>query len=610
MPPPTRRRWRRRLQHCITAAAASQLACNCTATLVTRCCSLVLLWDLVTAAAIAAAPPVPAEVGPGFTAVNSGAGEAWLGAAAARPVLASPDGAFALAFVASRNPAGPFTLSLVSLQRTTTGSVVAEEVWSASAAGGGAAVATEGAVLSLTAAGLQVTSPPPDGTRWVAAAPGSATAAAAVAGMRLLESGNLVLLDAQGRAAWASFDRPTHTLLPGQNFTAAMRLTTSQSADADDDTDAAGAVAFSLTMRPDGMALWASSSSSPPAWPWVYWEEKATQEPRWIDAAGPPIYARLDPGGFLGLYQTDSRRVHMVPLRSYGMVRAGVPRRLKLESDGNLLAYYWDGRRWRVDFQAVRDACGLPSPCGPYGICSSSSSSTGGGGGTCRCPAVPFASGDQQPFAPRWIDHGNDDDDDAGTGSTVQPPPPVRQPAARGGNVCGSLDGRGLRALCVPDQRRPTPAMVELVGVDQVANRFAWPSEPHTPDACARACLANCSCVAAFFHNRTALCFHHSAHAEPGSLLAVPDTGNLAYLKLVDAAAGSKSPATSQKAPSSSSRRLAVTAVFTVAVLSLAILLLLLLVHLVWRYRDELRTLVKGRRSQDILLGSGHIFSL
>ncbi|KAK1625953.1 hypothetical protein QYE76_000268 [Lolium multiflorum] len=89
--------------------------------------------------------------------------------------------------------------------------------------------ATDGAtivqsiVLSLTASGLALSDPADLSAPPAWSTP--ANLAAPVAAMRLLDTGQLTLLDAANATLWSSFDAPTDTLLPGQTLPVGVPLT-------------------------------------------------------------------------------------------------------------------------------------------------------------------------------------------------------------------------------------------------------------------------------------------------------------------------------------------------------------------------------------------------
>lgn len=83
------------------------------------------------------------------------------------------------------------------------------------------------------------------------------TSGQSVAGIKLTDSGNLVLFNHNNNSVWQSFDHPTDCLLPGQRLVEGMRLTPNTSA-----TEWSAGNLFYLTVLSDG--LYAFAGSSPP----------------------------------------------------------------------------------------------------------------------------------------------------------------------------------------------------------------------------------------------------------------------------------------------------------------------------------------------------------
>lgn len=173
----------------------------------------------------------------------------------------------------------------------------------------------------------------------------------------LLNSSNLQIQKAGEPAAsvlWQSFDFPSDTIMQGQNFTSIAALFSNNQK-------------FSMSLGFDYLALYMEfpGVAAP-----MYWKRTALQAKARIIQGKGPIYARVDPTGFLGLYQTEAVPVDVI---SFDTFNRGIPdlRRLTLESDGNLKAYYWNGSSWVLDFKAIPDseACQLLSACGAYGLC-------------------------------------------------------------------------------------------------------------------------------------------------------------------------------------------------------------------------------------------------
>ncbi|KAJ0973450.1 hypothetical protein J5N97_021409 [Dioscorea zingiberensis] len=172
----------------------------------------------------------------------------------------------------------------------------------------------------------------------------------------LLNSSNLQIQKKLGEATsvlWQSFDFPSDTIVQGQNFTSKAALLSENQK-------------FSMSLGFNYLALYMEFNGVAAA-P-MYWKRTALQAKAQIIQGKGPIYARVDPIGFLGMYQTEEVPVDVL---SFDTFNRGIPglRRLTLESDGNLKAYYWNGSAWVLDFQAIDNLCELPSTCGAYGLC-------------------------------------------------------------------------------------------------------------------------------------------------------------------------------------------------------------------------------------------------
>ncbi|KAK1324053.1 PAN domain-containing protein [Acorus calamus] len=180
----------------------------------------------------------------------------------------------------------------------------------------------------------------------------------------LLNDSNLQIQSTQDSnfPIWESFDSPSDTLVAGQNFSANRSLVS-------------GSGRFSMRVGADSFGLFADFGGD--ARP-MYYTHKAMEIKAQIVSGAGPIYLRVSPHGFLGMYQSEVAPVDVLNFDTFNhnFSGDGEPlRRLTLEDDGNLRGYYYNGSTWVGDFQAISDPCELPSACGPYGLC--------GPGGTC-----------------------------------------------------------------------------------------------------------------------------------------------------------------------------------------------------------------------------------
>jgi len=174
----------------------------------------------------------------------------------------------------------------------------------------------------------------------------------------LLNSSNLVLRRyAEPLPAWQSFDSPSDTLVLDQNFTVSSPPLISNNR------------RFAFRLGTTYMVLhmeFYGGRTTP-----VYWQHTALEaQPQ--NATEPPVYGRLDARGFFGLYlEGGGQKVDVLSFDTFVQNLTGVFRRMTLDDDGNLRAYYWtDGAKdWISDYKAIAERCELPTSCGAYGLC-------------------------------------------------------------------------------------------------------------------------------------------------------------------------------------------------------------------------------------------------
>lgn len=148
---------------------------------------------------------------------------------------------------------------------------------------------------------------------------------------------------------WQSFDFPTNTVVQDQNFTA---LVSSNGL-------------YSLRMGNDFMGLYAKHGGGSDE---LYWKHTALEAKAEIVEGNGPIYARISPDGYLGMYQTGTKPVDVQKFNNFQRPHP-LFLMVRIEPDGNLKGYCWDGSTWLLNYQGIDDTCELPNPCGPYGLC-------------------------------------------------------------------------------------------------------------------------------------------------------------------------------------------------------------------------------------------------
>nr|AMH40478.1 G-type lectin-domain containing receptor kinase 6 [Pohlia nutans] len=162
------------------------------------------------------------------------------------------------------------------------------------------------------------------------------------------DTGNLVLLNAANQVVWQSFDSPSDTLLPGQQFSANSSAKTITAWKSNGDWSE-GNFSLQWNLQSQLVANWQNP------YPWVnapgsaitYWTLGAD--------SGFPINASLT---LDGQFQADRLL------------------RLTLDPDGNFRMYSWS-TNWTVEWKALQNECSITGYCGPYSICLS---------GQCSCP--------------------------------------------------------------------------------------------------------------------------------------------------------------------------------------------------------------------------------
>ncbi|VVB13094.1 unnamed protein product [Arabis nemorensis] len=165
-----------------------------------------------------------------------------------------------------------------------------------------------------------------------------------------------VVKSSSSSVEWESFDFPRNTLVENQNFTSAMALVSSNGL-------------YSMRLGSDFIGLYAkvredSDSDSQQ----FYYKRSALQAKARVKDGSGPILARINPNGYLGMYQIGNTPIDVEKFSSFQKPVNGLLI-LRLESDGNLRGYLWDGSQWALNYEAIHQTCDLPNPCGPYSLC-------------------------------------------------------------------------------------------------------------------------------------------------------------------------------------------------------------------------------------------------
>nr|XP_011465742.1 PREDICTED: G-type lectin S-receptor-like serine/threonine-protein kinase At5g35370 [Fragaria vesca subsp. vesca] len=188
-----------------------------------------------------------------------------------------------------------------------------------------------------------------------------------VAALQLLETGNLILVDAHNVSLWNSFDSPTDTLIigqrlyPGQSLTAAVGNNNLSVGD------------YKLAVTSEDLVLrWRGQT---------YW--KLSMESKAFKNSDTPVsYVEMSRTG-LYLFGADGlKAVFQVFLEPSDTKIA----RLGYEGIFSIISFI--GSKWVQDFVKPVDICQRPFTCGKLGFCSNQSP-------TCICP-TGFHNGAQE----------------------------------------------------------------------------------------------------------------------------------------------------------------------------------------------------------------------
>jgi D-mannose binding lectin/S-locus glycoprotein domain len=179
---------------------------------------------------------------------------------------------------------------------------------------------------------------------------------------------------------WQSFDRPSDTLVQGQNFTSMTSLITPDRR-------------YTLRMVGTHVALYMEFGGRHEI---NYWRHSP------FEAKGSDMYGVVQPLGFFGFYNTDGSKAELLPFDSFDRGYLGF-HRVTIQSDGNLHAYFWDNNKWDLVYTAVTEPCGLPKICGAYGLCFPGKSScfclVNGTDGCLQTDSGDFCSKDNSEFS-------------------------------------------------------------------------------------------------------------------------------------------------------------------------------------------------------------------
>uniref|UniRef100_A0A0D9Y1X3 Receptor-like serine/threonine-protein kinase n=1 Tax=Leersia perrieri TaxID=77586 RepID=A0A0D9Y1X3_9ORYZ len=424
-------------------------------------------------------------------------------------------------------------------------------VWTATAG----STILQSIVLSLSSRGLALSDPGAAADDAAAAAWSTPPLRSPVTALRLLDSGELLLLDAANATLWSSFDRPTDTILPGQALLAGVPLTAVTS-----DNDLNPGSYRLLVTAGDALLQWASSSSAANSSSFVTYWALSTDANSVQDSTAAVHSMTANSSGIYLLAANGHDTVFRLRFPSTTTDAAVL---LKVDPSGRLRALAMASpprATLPTVWAAPYDGCDLPLPCRSLGLCT-----PGTNGSSCSCP------------------------DAFSTYSST------------GG--CSPADGSTLTPSASDSCTSPTSTsglnyMSLGVGIGYFANKFASPDTSGEPlAACRDGCSGNCSCVGFFYRNSSMSCF--LVRNQIGSLFrgGGDNSGAVGFVKTF--------PASRHQGKGASSSSLSlITIVFGIALPTVAAVLIGFLVYAIWIKRKVGSSSDKKKRKKQHGQGS------
>ncbi|CAM0883747.1 unnamed protein product [Alopecurus aequalis] len=383
-------------------------------------------------------------------------------------------------------------------------------------------------VLSLTASGLVISDPADQSSPPQWSTP--ADLAAPVASLRLLDTGQLALLDAANATLWSSFDAPTDTLLQGQTLPVGVPLTAATS-----DSDLSpGAYRLVLTTN-DALLQWQTSESGGGFL--TYWA--LSSDAASLQQSNQSVHSMMVNAS--GIYLLADNAIDTVFTLLFADPSTS-NKLLKLDPSGRLralsMAYSPTGARATLPtvWDAPASDCDLPLQCGSLGLCTFGNNTS-----SCMCPDA---------FSTR----------------------------NRGG--CSPADGSALAIpaqICHASNASSSSAATEAAygymslghGVGYFGSNFAAAATVgDVLPACRDLCSANCSCLGFLYKNSSKSCY--LLHDQIGSVFLANTNGDGAgFVKTLPPPASSRS----------SSSLSTITIVFGIALPALAAVFITILLY-------------------------------
>lgn len=268
----------------------------------------------------------------------------------------SPNNVFSLSFI--KDPSGVTSDYFAAILYDNNPSI---PIWVAGAANASSGAADSTATLRLFSNGnLELRNGSSNALVWE-----SSTASQGVSVAALDDSGNFILKNGSGSSIWSTFDNPTDTIVPNQNFTRNRVLRN-------------GVYSFSLLSNGNLSLFWNGNES-------IQYYNSGLNSSASVNLTSPTLY--ISPVGIITLSDPKLPNPLDLAYSSDFSEEGDIFRFVKLDSDGNLKIYSSTrGSRIKsVRWSALSDQCLVFGYCGNYGICSYNET-----GPVCGCPSQNF----------------------------------------------------------------------------------------------------------------------------------------------------------------------------------------------------------------------------
>ncbi|XP_010544510.1 PREDICTED: G-type lectin S-receptor-like serine/threonine-protein kinase At5g35370 [Tarenaya hassleriana] len=262
--------------------------------------------------------------------------------------------------------------------------------------------------------------------------------------LRLMDSGNLVLLDRFNVSLWESFGFPTDTIVAGQRLPVGMFL----SGSVQDGNFSTGDHKF-LVGESDALLQWKGQT---------YWKLRMDTR-AYVNMNFPVEYLTITRNGLVLMGRNGTSVIIQVALPPSDF------RMAKMDSSGKFIISRLSGQTMVSEFEGPANSCEIPSVCAGIGLCHLENASENP---ICSCPDELHLDTDESTCVPNDY-------------SLALPV---------------SCDTSNLSYLDI------------VVGVSYLSNRFVSPAQMgFNLTSCQDLCSRNCSCLGVFYENTSLSCY-------------------------------------------------------------------------------------------------------